>query len=59
MLHYWPAIEEISEARGLVILWIEPVAGIAIPSDVFATADARAAFICEAEALRAAASKPG
>jgi hypothetical protein len=59
VLHYWPAIEEISQARGLVILWIEPGAGIAIPTDAFATADARAEFIREAEALRAAVSKPG
>jgi hypothetical protein len=49
----WSAIETISEARGLVLLWVEPGAAIAIPADAFASDAARAQFIAEAEALRA------
>lgn len=53
----WPAIEAITEARGLVLLWAEPGAAIAIPADAFASNAARAQFIAEAEAFRTAAAK--
>ena len=52
----WPSIEAITEARGLVILWVEPGAGLAIPADAFVTDAARAQFIAEAEGFRAAAN---
>ncbi len=53
----WPVVEAISEARGLVILWIEPGAGLAVPADAFESAAARAQFIAEAEAFRSAAAQ--
>ena len=53
----WPAVEAITEARGLIILWVEPGAGLAIPADAFASDAARAHFIAEAEAFRSAAAR--
>ncbi|OYW52618.1 MAG: hypothetical protein B7Y80_16320 [Hyphomicrobium sp. 32-62-53] len=54
----WPAIEAITEARGLIILWVEPGAGVTIPADAFASDAARAQFVAEAEAFRSAATAP-
>jgi hypothetical protein len=51
----WAAVDAITEARGLVIFWIEPGAGLALPADAFATETARAQFIAEAEAFRSTA----
>jgi hypothetical protein len=52
----WLAIEAIREARGLVIFWVEPGAGVTVPADAFASNAARAQFIAEAEAFRSAAA---
>jgi hypothetical protein len=52
----WSAVQAITEARGLVLLWVEPGAAIAIPADAFAADGARAQFIAEAEAFRAKAA---
>lgn len=49
----WTAVQSIAETRGLVILWVEPGAGIAIPADAFESDAARAQFIGEAQAFRA------
>ncbi len=51
----WPAIEAITEARGLVLFWVEPGAAIAIPADAFASDAAHAQFIADAEGFRAGA----
>jgi hypothetical protein len=52
----WAAVEAITEARGLVILWVEPGAGLAIPAQAFGSDAARARFIAEAETMRSAAA---
>lgn len=48
----WTAVEAITETRGLVIFWVEPGAGMAVPADAFADPEVRAQFIAEAEAFR-------
>lgn len=54
-VHYrWAAVEDITQARGLVIFWIEPGAGITVPADAFESEAARARFVAEAESLRSA-----
>jgi hypothetical protein len=50
----WAAIEAITEARGLVIFWVEPGAGVTVPADAFASDATRAQFIAKAEAFRLA-----
>jgi hypothetical protein len=52
----WPAIDAITEARGLVLLWVEPGAAIAIPADAFSSDAARVQFMAEADAFRSAAA---
>ncbi|MDX2307457.1 MAG: YcxB family protein [Hyphomicrobium sp.] len=54
----WPVFRSVSEARDLVLLWIEPGAAIAIPKRAFASDKARADFIREAEARMAEAGLP-
>jgi hypothetical protein len=49
----WTAVQSISKARGLVILWVEPGAGVAIPANAFASDAAREQFIGEARSFRA------
>lgn len=56
--YVWAAIEHVSEARGLVILWIEPGVGIAVPGHAFASSAEREAFMREIEGRRAAAGLP-
>lgn len=56
VVYRWPAIEAITQARGLVIFWVEPGAGLAVPADAFASDAARAHFIAEADAFRSAAA---
>lgn len=51
----WAAVDAITQARGLIVFWIEPGAGLVLPADAFATEAARADFIAEAEAFRSAA----
>lgn len=52
----WSAIEAIAQERGLIIFWIEPGAGLAVPADAVGSPGEQAAFIANAEAYRVAAS---
>lgn len=54
----WAVIEDVTEARGLFILWIEPGAGVVVPHHVFETDGRRAEFLRAIEARRSAAGLP-
>jgi YcxB-like protein len=46
----WPAIDGISVSKNLVVLWMEPAAGVFIPRTAFATPDDERSFVDFAEA---------
>jgi hypothetical protein len=51
--HYmWPAIQEVTKARGLVVLWLEPSVGLAVPERAFPNPEACQEFIAAIEARR-------
>ncbi|MEQ1576618.1 MAG: hypothetical protein ABL894_03100 [Hyphomicrobium sp.] len=54
----WPAIRDVSVERGLVILWLEPSMGVAIPVQAFAGVEARDDFVASIEARRTEAELP-
>jgi hypothetical protein len=58
VLYRWAGVEAVTEARGLVILWIEPGAGMAVPGHAFASDATRTEFVREVEARRSAAGLP-
>lgn len=55
VLYRWPTVEAITHVRGLIIFWVEPGAGLAVPAEAFASDAARKEFIAEAEVFRSAA----
>ncbi len=57
--HYaWPVIQDVTDERGLVLLWLEPGLGLAIPHHAFTNSDVRAAFVAAIEARRTESELP-
>lgn len=54
----WAVVEDVTEAHGLVILWIEPGAGVAVPAHAFNSDNERAEFLRAIEARRSASGLP-
>lgn len=54
----WPVIEEITEDRDLLLLWIEPGVAIAIPPSAFTSPAKRFEFRQRLEALKASSGLP-
>ncbi len=54
----WAAFEEVADTRGLIILWIEPGAGVVIPGHAFETDATRSQFLLAIEAKRSASGLP-
>lgn len=51
--HYtWPAIQEVSKERGLVVLWLEPSVGLVVPERAFPNPETCQEFIAAVEARR-------
>jgi len=46
----WPAIDGVSVSKNLVVLWMEPAAGVFVPRSAFATPDDERSFVDFAEA---------
>lgn len=57
--HYaWPAIQYVSVVRDLVIFWLEPAHGIAVPASAFANSIERERFVAAIEGHRKEAGLP-
>jgi hypothetical protein len=54
----WPVILEVTDQRGMVILWIEPGVGIAVPQHAFASDAERTQFVAEVEQRRTGSQLP-
>jgi hypothetical protein len=57
--HYtWSVIKELTNERGLVVLWLEPSVGLVIPERAFPNTEARQKFIAAIEARRTESELP-
>ena len=57
--HYaWGAIEDVTQERGLVVLWLEPSLGLVIPQRAFANPQERETFVAAIAARRSEAGLP-
>lgn len=54
----WRVFIDVTEARSLVLMWVEPGVAVAVPFRAFASDKARADFILEAKARMSEASLP-
>ena len=58
-VHYaWPIIQDVSIARGLVLLWLEPSSALAVPERAFKSLETRDKFISDSEMRQAEAKLP-
>lgn len=53
-LYRWPAIEQMTSDDRIIVLWLEPGAGVAVPRKAFAESAAETAFL---DAVRARLAK--
>ena len=59
MAHYsWPAIQDVTTDRDLVLFWLEPSFGLAVPQHAFQSTVARDAFIAAVKARRTESDLP-
>jgi hypothetical protein len=57
--HYaWPLIQDVTVERGLVLLWLEPGLGLAIPQHAFKSTEVRDAFVAAIEVRRTESDLP-
>ena len=57
--HYaWPAIQEVTRERGLIVLWLEPSVGLAVPEHAFSRAGGADDFVAAIASRRTEAELP-